>query len=106
MFFKYKDIPVEPLGKGVSRRILGHDTDIMMVQVNFEKGAIGEAHRHPHRQTSYVVSGVFEVTIGDETQILEAGDAFYVEPDQLHGVVCLEKGTLVDVFNPAREDFL
>ncbi|MGQ1889939.1 cupin domain-containing protein [Thermophagus sp. OGC60D27] len=106
MFFKQSDVSSETVGKGVTRRILGYDSEIMMVQVDFEKGSIGDPHRHPHRQTSYVVSGIFEVTIGEETQRLKAGDSFFVEPDHLHGVVCLEKGTLIDVFNPSREDFL
>ena len=30
----------EELGGGVSRKILGYDNQIMMVQVKFEKGAI------------------------------------------------------------------
>ena len=44
--------------------------------------------------------------IGDEKQILIAGDSFYVSPDTEHGVVCLESGILIDTFNPFREDFL
>ncbi len=104
-FFKGKQLPAENLGDGLSRKILGHDRAIMMVQVDFEDGAIGQAHHHPHRQTSYIVSGRFEVSVGNETQTMGAGDAFYVEPDEVHGVVCLEAGTLIDVFNPAREDF-
>jgi quercetin dioxygenase-like cupin family protein len=105
-FFAANELPVEDLGEGVSRQILGYDKDIMMVKVNFEKGAIGKAHRHPHRQTSFVASGVFEVNIGADTKTLNAGDAFYAGPDEVHGVVCLESGTLIDVFNPVREDFL
>lgn len=96
----------EDLGEGVSRQILGYDQQIMMVKVLFEKGAIGKVHHHPHRQTSYVASGVFDVTIDNETRILKTGDAFYTAPNEKHGVVCLEAGSLVDVFSPVREDFL
>ena len=52
------------------------------------------------------MSGKFEVTIGDEKMILSAGDGYYVEPDQLHGCVCLEAGVLIDTFSPMRQDFL
>ena len=96
----------EDLGEGVSRQILGYDNQIMMVKVSFEKGAIGKTHHHPHRQTSYVASGVFDVTICDEKRTLKSGDAFYTAPDEEHGVVCLEAGSLIDVFSPVREDFL
>jgi quercetin dioxygenase-like cupin family protein len=37
---------------------------------------------------------------------LRAGDSFFVASGLLHGVEALEAGTLVDVFTPAREDFL
>ena len=78
----------------------------MMVVVRFGKGAVGSLHHHPHRQISYVESGRFEVTIGGEKNILEQGDCFFVAPDLVHGVVALTDGILVDIFTPAREDFL
>jgi quercetin dioxygenase-like cupin family protein len=78
----------------------------MMVLVRFEKGAIGTLHHHVHRQVSYVASGSFEVTIGGEKHILKQGDSFFVAPDLVHGVISLEAGSLVDVFTPAREDFM
>ena len=34
-----KDMEWENLGGGVSRKFLGYDNQIMMVQVKFEKGA-------------------------------------------------------------------
>ncbi len=77
-----------------------------MVLVRFEKGAIGSLHHHRHRQVSYVESGSFEVTIEGRSEVLKQGDSFFVAPDLVHGVVALEAGCLVDVFSPAREDFL
>jgi quercetin dioxygenase-like cupin family protein len=68
--------------------------------------AVGVLHHHPHRQATLVESGRFEVRIGDETRVLDAGDGFFAVPDVEHGVVALEAGVLVDVFAPAREDFL
>jgi quercetin dioxygenase-like cupin family protein len=55
---------------------------------------------------TYVASGSFEVTVDGETMLLATGDCFYVKADLVHGVVAVEPGTLVDVFTPAREDFL
>src|SRR5215210_4796811 len=96
----------ETVGNGVERKILGYDDEVMMVCVRFEKGAIGSLHHHVHRQISYVESGRFEVSIDGKRSVLEKGDCFFVAPDLVHGVVALEKGTLVDVFTPARMDFL
>jgi quercetin dioxygenase-like cupin family protein len=96
----------QDLGDGVRRQILGHDEELMMVRVEFVAGAIGTAHQHPHRQASLVESGRFEVRIGDKARTLSAGDGFIVPPDVVHGVTALEAGVLVDVFTPARVDFL
>ena len=100
------DIVWEKVTDKVHRKIMGYDDNIMMVKVKFEKGGIGYKHNHPHVQTTFVESGVFEVSIGDEVKTLKAGDAFFVASDVEHGVVNVEEGILIDVFNPFREDFL
>jgi len=38
--------------------------------------------------------------------VLNAGDAFYIPPNVLHGAICREAGVLIDVFSPMREDFI
>jgi len=46
------------------------------------------------------------MTIGNETKRIKCGDGYYVKPQVIHGVVCIEPGILIDVFSPMREDFL
>lgn len=91
---------------GIRRQIMGYDGQLMMVKVVFEKGAVGTVHTHYHSQATYVASGKFELTIGGEKRILTTGDGYYVAPDEPHGCVCLEAGTLIDTFSPMRADFL
>lgn len=105
-FVRSAEIGFERMTDGVRRQVLGHGSDLMIVRVEFESGAIGVLHHHPHRQASYVVAGRFEVTVGDQKTELHAGDCFYAEADVPHGVEALEKGVLIDVFTPIREDFL
>ena len=93
-------------GPGIRRQIMAYDGQLMMVKVEFEKGAVGTIHEHYHSQASYVASGKFELTIGGEKKILTAGDGYYVAPDEPHGCVCLEAGILIDTFSPVRADFL
>mgnify|MGYP003641111869 CR=1 FL=1 len=100
------EIEWEVVGEGVQRQIMGYDDKIMMVNVKFDKGGIGPMHQHHHSQVTYISSGQFEMTIGDETRILNAGDSFYIPSNVLHGLVCLEAGLLIDVFSPIREDFM
>jgi quercetin dioxygenase-like cupin family protein len=94
------------LGAGVRRQILGHDAQLMMVAVDFDAGAVGAVHHHPHRQATYVARGRFEVTVGGERRVLAQGDGFFASPSVPHGVRALDAGTLIDIFAPARDDFL
>ena len=96
----------ETIGPGVRRRLLGYDDALMMVVVQFDEGAVGALHDHPHRQATYVAEGEFEITISGEKQRLQAGDGFFVPPGARHAAAALTAGILVDVFAPAREDFV
>lgn len=104
-FFINNEETVYAVGEGVNRQFIGYNKDLMMVKVIFEKGAEGFPHSHAHVQISYIISGKYEVTVGSETEVLQAGDGFYVDPDVLHGLVCLEAGEILDSFSPMREDF-
>lgn len=94
------------LGGGVTRRVLSYDDNIMSVEVSFETGAVGAVHTHPHTQCSYVLSGKFSYSVEGESVELNPGDSIVVPSGLPHGTVCLEKGVLLDVFTPMREDFL
>ena len=101
-----QEIQWEDAAPGRQRQVYGYDDKIMLVKVKFEKDAVGLLHEHYHSQATYVESGVFELTIGDEKKILKAGDGYYVPPHVVHGCICNEPGILIDVFSPMREDFL
>lgn len=99
-------VPIETVDDGICRQMLGFNGEIMMVKAIFEEGSIGYIHQHFHSQVTYVESGEFEVTVGDEVKMLSTGDAFFIEPDVPHGAVCKKAGVLIDVFSPRRDDFL
>ncbi|MDR2907843.1 MAG: cupin domain-containing protein [Bacteroidales bacterium] len=105
-FLFEKDLQWENPGPGITRQIMGYDGQIMMVKVVFEEGAIGAPHKHFHSQVTYVASGEFEFTVGNETHLVKAGDSLYKEPNIPHGCICKKAGMLIDVFSPSRQDFL
>lgn len=106
MFTRAADRLIEQVEPGITRQVLGHDDQLMMVRITFRRGAAGALHEHPHRQVTYVESGRFEATVDGQTTVLTAGDCFFVAPHTVHGAVALEDGALIDVFAPARQDFL
>ncbi|WP_070971272.1 cupin domain-containing protein [Vibrio sonorensis] len=108
LFFKTQEHEWEELGGGIKRKIVGYTDDLMAVHVCFDKGAVGTAHTHEiHDQIGYVVSGSFEAEVDGNKQILKQGDAFIARKHLMHGAIALEDNSvLLDIFNPAREDFL
>jgi quercetin dioxygenase-like cupin family protein len=105
-FIEDENHPWKIVGHGISRKLMAHDEQLMIVKVAFETGGISAVHRHTHTQATYIKSGLFEVTIEGRTRVLKKGDVFFTRSNELHGVKCLEPGLLIDVFHPYREDFV
>lgn len=102
----HEETALKDLGGGSGRRILAWNEEMMLVEVEFEAGAEGALHSHPHVQSSYVLSGKFRYTVEGESTELNPGDCIVVPRGLVHGTVCLEKGVLLDTFTPCRKDFL
>ena len=105
-FFFDKDIEAKILDEKSRRKVLAHQDPLMACRLWFEDGGIGTHHTHPHSQITYVVSGRFDYTVSGETRTLGPGDSVFVPSDAVHGMVCLEKGEIIDMFAPERKDFL
>ena len=105
-FIEDKQFEWKKVGEGVRRKIMAYDNSLMLVKVDFEQDAISPLHQHYNVQITHIESGVFEVEMAGEKKILKTGDAFHVPSNIEDGVICLEKGVLINVFSPMREDFL
>ncbi len=105
-YFFDRDITKNSINDKSARKVLAHGKEMMVCHLYFETGAVGEAHRHPHTQCVYILSGSFEFNLEGDNTLIKAGDSVFVPSNALHGLVCLEKGELLDIFTPEREDFL
>jgi quercetin dioxygenase-like cupin family protein len=106
VFIENREVPWEIVAPGMRRKIMAWDERLMVVKVEFEKGAVGTLHQHHHSQITHVENGIFEVEIDGGKKVLTTGDAFYIPSNVMHGAVCLEAGVLIDIFSPMREDFI
>ena len=70
-------------------------SDAMCVENTFETGGVGAMHCHPHTQITYIVSGRYRFTIGDETREVGPGDTLLKQNGVMHGCVCLEGGVML-----------
>lgn len=107
-FFSHAETPWTELEGGMRRKIVGHTPELMSVLMEFDLGAVGTPHAHDaHDQIGFVIQGAFEAEIDGVKRVLRAGDAFIAQRLTMHGVVCLEQGSLLlDQFSPRRDDYL
>lgn len=79
---------------------------LMLSYLEMEAGAEVPRHQHPHEQGGILLRGKLQLTIGDETRMVEAGAMFLIPPNTPHRAVAVEGPAVVlDVFSPIREDY-
>jgi quercetin dioxygenase-like cupin family protein len=98
--------PPVTAAEGVSRQVLSDSPALMVVAFQFDTGAVGAMHSHPHIQATYVQSGRFAFVLDGTEVEVGPGDSFVIPSGAAHGCRCLEGGTLIDSFTPRRDDFL
>ena len=80
--------------------------NIMLSYLQMDEGAEVPLHNHPHEQAGMLVQGRLQLTIGEETRVVEAGSLFIIPPNTPHRAVAIGGPVLVlDVFSPIREDY-
>lgn len=90
---------------GVATRTFWGDRMLMSL-VELAPGANIPAHSHPHEQVGMVLDGEMEMTIGDETRQVKAGD-IYVTPGGVSHSVRLGASAcrVFETFAPVREEY-
>ena len=91
---------------GVARRTLNAGEHTSIHEIEIAEGCVVPMHTHPHEQIGYVVSGRVKFELGDETKELNAGDSWVIPSEVPHEVTALEDAVVIDVFSPAREEFI
>ena len=61
LYVENDHVAIENIDRGVSRKVMAFDDQLMMAKVFFESGSIGEIHQHIHSQISHIESGLFDV---------------------------------------------
>lgn len=92
--------------KGVDLDSLAVGEKSMVTKMNYVVGNYATEHTHPHEQSGYVISGKYRLTVESEAYELAAGDSYAIPGGVPHSFRVLEAGEVIDVFTPAREDYL
>lgn len=96
--------PIEPVPGCRMRTPFGQH--LMLSYLEMDHGAEVPLHHHPHEQGGILLKGTLQLTIGDETRVVQAGSLFLIPPNVPHRAVAIAgPATVLDVFSPIREDY-
>ena len=101
---KIAEIPQKEVIKGFNARFV-HTENLTLGYWDAAEGAILPMHSHFHEQITTVIEGKFELTVGQETKVYEAGLVAVIPPHVMHGGKALTDCKLFDIFSPVREDY-
>ncbi|OGV66260.1 MAG: cupin [Lentisphaerae bacterium RIFOXYB12_FULL_65_16] len=91
---------------GIRQKTLVFGERTLMVEFVLSRASVLPAHSHPYEQTGYLVKGRMRLRIGDAWHDTQAGDSWCIPMNVVHGAEILEDAVAVEVFSPAREDYL
>ena len=106
MYFNNQEQPSTLISEGITKKMLAYGGVLMSTEIAFEEGVDGIHHHHEQEQIVYILDGKFEFTVDDITQICSKGDTVYIPSNISHQGKCTEKGRLLSLFTPLREDLI
>ena len=104
-FFTLHDVPEEQVTPLIRRQLVTGEKE-MVVLWKAKAGAHAAAHRHPHEQIFWMLSGKMKFRLGDETRVCGPGEVCVIPGGVEHEAWWLEDTEVIDIFAPPREDFL
>nr|WP_283401245.1 cupin domain-containing protein [Muriicola jejuensis] len=104
MKLQLEDLQPKEIMPGFKGRLI-HGENMTLAFWEVDKGAEVPQHSHVHEQLLHVLEGRFEFTLGDVTQIFEAGELVVIPSHTPHYGKALTACRLMDVFSPVREEY-
>jgi quercetin dioxygenase-like cupin family protein len=92
--------------KGIKIKTLVHGKETLMSKFILEKNSILPEHHHPYEQTGYLIKGNIILRIVEEKFDLKPGDSWCIPSDVNHKAEIIENSIALEIFSPAREDYL
>jgi quercetin dioxygenase-like cupin family protein len=104
-FSDLANVPEERINDKITRRVMSGEQG-MLVWWTFKAGAHAAAHKHPHEQIVWMISGQMDFRIGQETRSMRPGDVAIIPGGTEHEGYFPVDSEALDFFAPPREDFL
>ena len=105
-FIDWDQIPTNEVAPGVRIRA-PYGENLMLSLLEMDEGAVVNRHHHPHEQGGILLEGRMELSIGDDTRMVEPGEAYLIPPNLPHRAVAIGgPAKVLDIFSPIREDYV
>jgi quercetin dioxygenase-like cupin family protein len=102
---RWNQVPAERLNPRFVRQAI-HAQRLTIARIQLLKGALVPEHRHDNEQITTLLEGRLRFVVGGKECVLEPGDLLEIPPSAPHSVEALEDSVAVDIFAPAREDWI
>jgi quercetin dioxygenase-like cupin family protein len=103
-FINISDIKPKEIVPGFSGRFI-RSVHMTVAYWDIKAGASIPVHHHMHEMIVNVIEGKLQLTIENETKILEAGMAAVIPSNIPHAATGITDCRIIDVFYPLREDY-
>lgn len=104
MFIKLDQLATKEIIPGFFGKFI-HTANVTIGHFTVKAGSVLPEHAHPHEQTTNLLEGELEMTVGGQTNVCKAGDVIVIPPNVKHAGKALTDCRLIDVFQPVREDY-
>ena len=103
--YNWNEIPVEQMNAMVTRQVI-HGSSITIARIGIARGGAVPTHSHINEQVLNMITGRLKVILDGVEMVLHGGQTLVIPPNVPHSVEALEETVAVDVFSPAREDWI
>jgi quercetin dioxygenase-like cupin family protein len=101
----WEEVDNEQLNPHLGRKVI-HGQNVTIARLELRKGGVVPEHSHMNEQVSMVQSGAIKFVSNGAEHIVRAGECLTIPPNVPHRVDVLEDSLVVDIFSPAREDWI
>jgi len=98
-------IQKEQLNPRMIRQVV-HTSGMTVARLEMLRNAVVPEHKHVQEQLTTVERGALKFSIEGREQIVRAGESLAIPAWIPHGVEVLEDSLVIDIFVPAREDWI
>lgn len=104
VFTNIQDIAQKETLKGFKGHFV-HAESFTIAFWEIDKGAELPEHAHIHEQSTQVIEGELQLTIGGKTSVVKPGMIVVIPSNVVHSGKALTSCKVTDVFCPVREDY-